>query len=949
MMKQIYIFFLILIMGLFPAAAQVKLEGSDMLVRSAGKTYRFSPEFTVLFSESDPTLALKPAGIDKVPYNVPTWKTEAAKADYRQQRINESVAGDGFDDKILRSKKEMRTASIYHVGHSLTIKADKASEKGDTAYFHFPDQEGFTLQAWLVKNTVPYPQLEFLLVPKKQGYYSVGYTGAPSFEKRNTRESWQPLIWTEQRTPDQPYLTPAFMATEPTTLVNDGVNSLGVLAHPRHLPFQPLPLLDNSQFGIALLNSKAQLQPQVFAPIPGGLHSFMKADSSFRFSFYLLVTPRTITDTYEQIARNIFGFRDYRTNATVSMNTTLDNLIDYAKTHYAWFVDSLKGFAYSTDVPGAVKNVSSLNPLEMAIIRDDKELFEKRAYPLMEFMLSREKFLFSLDSTQKIQSPSRKLKGPIAPLSELGVLHSVFPSNDDLYTKLAKKEFLRTRVRNLDVEEKGANWINALFLFKMTGDSTYLSMSRKMADAYLKARVDQRMEAFGDPMISTHFFWPTFTNNWSALLELYELTREERYLKAAHDGARHYALFTWMAPAIPDSIITVNKGGKAPMYWYLKSKGHQQMYYPEEKVPAWRVSEIGLTSESSGTATGHRGIFMSTFAPWMLRIGYYTKDDFLIRIAKASLVGRSASFPGYHMNTERTTAYEKPDFPLHAHRDQSVNSFHYNHILPMASLFMDYLVSDAFIKSDGRIHFPNDYIEGYAYLQNKFYGHKKGNFMGSDQVQLWMPARLLRIGDIGLNYIAARKKDSLFIAFSNQSAHPVQTTVTVNPAWVRFSEKAVMTMLDREKQEEPLKDSSFTVTVPANGQTAVVLKGAVAKSLFQDQLLQPVPDKSPDYFSIPEGHAKALLFKLGGYGRRLFLYLEDDDNKWSNVTLQYRVGKSKKISIIKKEYPFEFTVAADLQRPIAFSLTLKGADGKTVRTKEYELGSVTTSIKQKNK
>lgn len=945
-MKRIRILFLAIVAGVFPAAAQVKLghNGRDIEWYSSGKTYIFSPEFTVLYSESDPALALKPAGIEKVPYNVPTWKTDASKADYRQQHINESVAGDGFDDKILRSKKEERTANIYHVGHSVTVKSDKVWVKGDTVYFHFEDQEGFSLQAWLVSGQ-PYPAIGFLLTPRKQGYYSVGYTGAPSFGKQEITESWQPLVWTEKRTPDQPYLTPAFMATAPTTLVNDGINSLGVLAHPRYLPFQPLPLLDNSQFGIALLNAKAQLQPQVFAPIPGGIHSFMKAGTSFRFSFYLLVTPHTITDTYEQIARNIFGFRDYRTNATVSMNTTLDHLIDYAKTHYAWFVDSLKGFAYSTDVPGAVKNVSSLNPLEMAIIRDDKELFEKRAYPLMEFMLSREKFLFSLDSTQKIQSPSRKLRGPIAPLSELGVLHSVFPGNDYLYTTLAKKEFKKTRVRNLDVEEKGANWINALFLFKMTGDTSYLTMSRKMADEYLRTRVDKRMETFGDPMISTHFFWPTFTNNWSALLELYELTKEERYLKAAHDGARHYALFTWMAPAIPDSLITVNKGGKAPMYWYLKSKGHQQMYYPEEKVPAWRVSEVGLTPESSGTATGHRGIFMSTFAPWMLRIGYYTKDEFLIQIAKASLVGRSASFPGYHMNTERTTAYEKPDFPLHEHKEQSVNSFHYNHILPMASLFMDYLVSDAYIRSGGQICFPSDYIEGYAYLQNKFYGHKKGRFMGSDQVQLWMPARLLKIGDIGLNYIAARKGDSLFIAFTNQSTHSIQTTVTVNSSWVRCSSGTALERLGAERHKAFLKDSSFTVKVPANGQTAVVLTGAVLKPAFQDLLLKPGVDKSRDYLSVPEGHTKAILFKLGGYGRRLFVYLQDDDNKWSSVRLQYRIGKSKTATVLKTAYPFEFTVEAGLQQPLVFSLILTGTDGKTVHTKEYELGGKQDPLK----
>ncbi len=82
------------------------------------------------------------------------------------------------------------------------------------------------------------------------------------------------------------------------------------------------------------------------------------------------------------------------------------------------------------------------------------------------------------------------------------------------------------------------------------------------------------------------------------------------------------------------------------MYWYLRSKGHQQMYYPEEKAPAWRLSEIGLTPESSGTSTGHRGIFMANYAPWMLRLGYYAKDSFLMQVAKAAIIGRVQEFPG---------------------------------------------------------------------------------------------------------------------------------------------------------------------------------------------------------------------------------------------------------------------------------------------------------------
>lgn len=939
-MKSIVIlFFIAITCWVLPVSGQMEVaKDGRITVTSAGKSYHFLPRFMILFNSADPALALKPAGIAKVSYNVPTWRTtDTANADYVQQKVSESVAGDGFDDKILRSKKENRTANIYRSGTRFLLKASGVIEAGDSTVFLFPEHPLFGLKAW-IKTRDNDVQVYFKLTPKKDGFFSVGYIGAPSLDKGQVAELWQPLIWTEKRAPQQPYMTPSFMATLPATLVNDGHNSIGVMADPRYLPFQPLPLLENSRFGLALLNDGGKLQPQVFAPVMGGVGSQMKAGNSFSFSVSLIVKPLTITRTYEQLAKDKMGFRDYRTNATVSMNTTLDNLIDYSKTHYAWFVDSLKGFAYSTDVPGAVKNVSSLNPLELALVRDDKDMFETRAYPLMEFMLSREKFLFTLDSTQKIQSPSRKLKGPIAPLSELQVLYNLFGRTQSFYPLMAEKEFGSARVRNLDEKQKGRNWINAMFMFKLTSDSSYLELSRELADQYLADRVHTRMEQFGDPMVSSNFFWPTFTSNWSALLELYELTGERHYLDAAHDGARHYTLFTWMGPRIPDSLVTVNKGGKAPMYWYLKSKGHRQMYYPEEKVPAWRLSEMGLTPESSGTSTGHRGIFMSNYAPWLLRIGYYTKDSFLMNVAKAAVVGRSESFPGYHINTERTTAYEKADFPLHGHKDQSVNSFHYNHILPMASMFVDYLVSDAFVKSNGNIDFPSEYIEGYAYLQNKFYGAAKGLFFSSREAQLWMPSRLLKTDNIALNYISAKKGDTLLLAFMNQSLKPVTTRVTVNPSLVTFSQQAAVKLLSPSGQVQSLKDSSFQLMVPASGIAAVAISGAGIQKGFQDQLLAAKRDSPADYATLTEGNAKALLFTMGSYACRFYVFLQDDDSKWNSVKLIYSINGSSPKEVVKKEYPFEFTVPVDLNAPIRFHLELTGRDGKQVRSKDIELG-----------
>lgn len=893
--------------------AQVRISADRQHVEIKG--YTFTPSFTVLYNAADPAMALKPAGIKKVEYNVLTWKvTDSSKADFKQKKINASVAGDGFDDRILRGKSEWRTANIFHAGQPTPVKASRLEQKGDTVFFRFPANTNFELKAYLLTNIKPFPVLHYTFEPLKAGYYSIGYTGAPSIPQEKATAIWQPLIWQEKRIPDAAYLTPAFMATLPTTMVFDGTNTIGVLASPEHIPFQPLPMLPNSQFGISLLNEAKALQPSVYAPIPGGYLSNMKSGDTFSFSVQLVVIPKAINHAYQQIAQEIFGFKDYRRNDIASLNTALDNMVDYAMTDYAWFIDSLKGCAYSTDVPGAVKNVSSLNPLELALVRDDKAMFEKRAYPLMEFMLSREKFLFSLDSTQKIQSPSRKLKGPVAPLSELTALYNVFGRENSFYLQMMQKEFKNDRVRNLDVKEKGDNWINAMHLYKATGDKTYLQTAITKADQYLQQRAYQQQTGFNDPFSGSFFFWPAFTDRWIELSQLYELTNDTAYLNAAVEGARNYTMFTWMVPAIPDSMITVNKGGKAPMYWYLKSKGHQQMYYPEEQAPAWRLSETGLTPESSGTSSGHRAIFMANYAPWMLRLGYYAKDPFLINVAKAAVIGRYRNFPGYHINTERTTAYEKVDFPLHKHKEQSVNSFHYNHILPMASMLLDYLVTDVFVRSKGKISFPAEYIEGYAYLQSKMYGMKKGTFNEEKDVQLWMPARLLAIDNTELNYIAGRTADKLLLAFTNQSNKPVTANVTINKELVN------------------VKKNTFSITVPANGINTIVIPNTPVPNTFQQKILAVTNDKSKDYAKLEPGHTHALLFKLGSYSKRLYIYLEDDDTKWSKVSLHYN-----NTTVNDTAYPFEFT--APVEKAVTFYLSLYDKAGRVQKSETITLGN----------
>ncbi|KAF0094898.1 MAG: hypothetical protein E1N59_1326 [Puniceicoccaceae bacterium 5H] len=895
----------------------------------------FSLDFVVLRQEEDPKMALRPGGL-RVSYNLLSWENDDLRnrgAALEQVKRRESQQGDGFDDRVLLGSSKSRTADVFYAGQSETLQPVSHHQEGDRVVWEFAPTDWGTLQAELTLPEQGEPMLTYTWDAREPGYYSIGYLGAPARPVEEADEISQPLIWQEKRFPEVSYLTAAFRTPIPSALVTDEGQTWGVLADASEYPFDPLPVLANSRFGVGVRNQQGEAQPYLFAPLLGGIESWREPGEPYRFSVRLLLRDQDITHTYEYVARTHFGFRDLRHNALGSLNAALDRMVDYGMSEYSHFNLDLKGCSYSTDVPGAVKNVSSLNPLNLALVLDDEEIFDQRAYPIMEYLLSREKFLFSLDPEQKIQNPSRNMTGPSAPVSELVALYEISHRANPVFLELAEQMYGTDRTLNLDVLQKGDSWENSLMLYRATEDSRFLARSRRDADIYIRERVDQPQEHF----TGGQFFWTQFTPNWIELFELYQTTGDERYLEAAHAGARRYAFFTFMSPKVPDELVLTNEGGKAPMYWYLASKGARQIELPEEFAPAWRLSAMGLTPESSGTSNGHRAIFMANYAPWMLRIAAETGDAYLHDIARWAVIGRYRNFPGYHINTARTTVYEKADYPLREHDELSVNSFHYNHIWPMMSILLDYLVSDAHARSEGQIAFPSEYIEGYAYLKSKFYGHQPGTFYGRDDAVLWMPRGLVQVDSPEINYVGARGENRFYLALMNESTETVQTLVQLDPQRLGLQsgrDYKIRTWVDNERGDsQKLQDGAVTVTVPPRGIVALSVQGVAPQVGFQQSVLAlGQKDAWQDaYRELPTGDARAMIMDWGTAGTSAYVYLRQDDAKVTRATLEVRQDGAWQ-PLADDAFPYEWTVrlpgAADA---FTFRLTVETTDGERVQ------------------
>lgn len=905
--------------------------GDVAVVMSDGGAADFAPVITVLSAREDPKLEMRwgqfPVSEMKLSdtgsiYNVLTWARKTAGA------------GDRFDPTLDRGYGAGRTADLFAAGQLTTLRANAARTDGGKIVWTFPAGGGVAVAAELdLPADGTAPRLRLIATAKEGGWYSFGYTGAPECAPAEADEVWQPLIYNERRFPHESFLEAAYRCPLPTTLVTRGGVTTGVLADPEEYPFQPLPNLANSRFGVALRNARGLAQPMLFAPLLGGAGSRMKAGETREFVMRLVVAKAGLSATYERAARALYGFADVRHNALGSLNATFDRMLEFGLSDYAKFNADLRGFAYDTDVPGAVKNVSALHPLGLALVTDRAEIYTKLARPLMEFFVSRERFLFTTDPKTKGQSASSRLGGLGAPLTEYANLYAMSGARTPFFRTAAEGLFGQDRVLNLEGKIRGDNWSNALALFRATGERRWLDHAVRDADAYLARRVAVRPADYADQDSRGLFFWTAFTSQWIELFELYEETREARFLDAAHRGARDYAQFVWLAPRIPDGDVRVHEDGLTPAY--RSGPRFPRIKAEPETVPAWRTSEIGLTSESAPTSKGARGIFLACYAPWMLRLAALTGDAFLHDIARSAVIGRYTDFPGYHINTARNTAYEKPGFARRGKDElNSTTSIHYNHIWPHLALVLDFLVADAFAKSRGQIDFPGRYAEGYGYLQQRVFGDRPGKFHGETGLRLWMPRGVVTVDHPELNFIAARGASKFALALTNQSKAAAKATVTLSRDRIAVPDsgkaKVVVWENNRRVRELPLPaDGRVPVDVAAAGISALIVEGVAPRVEFQDQLLSGaarLPAESVCDLGWRGARGVVLSFG-GGELTSAYVYLPDFERTVTSCTVHFRQGAGSARTLTDSSYPFDFTLPVSDDTPLEFWFEVRSNSG----------------------
>ncbi|WP_406108672.1 NEW3 domain-containing protein [Micromonospora globbae] len=617
----------------------------------------------------------------------------------------------------------------------------------------------------------------------------------------------------------------------------------GVYAPAEVIPFehQRDAGADGQPFGMSLRNDSGGVQPTAFAPQVGRL-SPLQTGQRHQFTFGVYARPAAMYQAYTQLVRDEYDYSAYRRNIyDTSLTDTVHNLVDlvmrdsdaddsetYQRSLSGWW-DRAKGFV-DTENDRAVRTATSGVLLGAYYLTGDRELYDKRARPSLEYQVSRNGIGWTPIKGNPVYGDTNAWR--VA--SVAGDASTLVPLYEQTRGQVAGLHELALKsIQDNPRKDSRTPVSTPLAAWRLTGDPAYLAEAKAEADRYIAAQIDPPYTT----NIAENGFQFNYSKGWIELLELYEETHEKRYLDAAYTEAKRFVTQTMVRP-VPEGTVTVNADGWIDAQvdrWNPRvTYDYPKTDVPAEEVPAWMVSTNGMTFEQLSTykiAAGREnpggGLVMNPiWAPFLLRLAAHTDDRLLADVAHNLVVGRFTNYPGYYYR-EFTAAQMRPDFPLTG--PAGLTSIYYHHIPAQLGLAMDYLFSEHTYRSKGKISFPAAFETNYVYFKFHVYGHQPGEFYGEDGVWPYLPKGIVDVADPQLNWITGHGNDSLYVSLTNEAT-------TTSHSVVRFDPTISGVQRDRAYQVEVIRDNgsrsvttmhgaTLPVTVAGRGITALVVRG----------------------------------------------------------------------------------------------------------------------------
>lgn len=702
--------------------------------------------------------------------------------------------------------------------------------------------DGQQIQAkWLLSPQASHVKLTLQLTAKKTAYYSMVVTALQSIANGSVNSIQLPPMFQYQRIPAKPVMLPSAMMPQPLAMVEAkgtaGTFTTFVTAAPETFPVD-WAMASTSRIGFSIKNAANEVQPVALSPVLGLSDSKLSAGQTLRRAFTIGVVADGWNTALEYISDHIYAVKDYRTQQNTSLTETAFNIIDLIKNDTASGWDAaMKGFYDIEADPKTSATVVQAAPLaviETAILSRDEALYISRALPTIEYTLSRSGFRWA-----KAVTPTSYNTNPES--LRLSPYNSQFTTAyyAGLYKLLQKANpwlmdiaLPGNQVRNANgYSVEIPSWTQQLAAYRLTGNNKWLTAAKTGATKFLATDVYGSKTV---PLTKQPFYNTSFYSYWWELPDLFEITRDSTWLKAAEASAFHTLAGVRVYPSVRDTLQTIHTGnvfeGNTTLWWKGNSKyrlGFPRVPgdAPEKKVPESIVSPVGLGFEQpftffeSGKLVRH--VFMSSWAPHLLRLYQYDNKKIFETYARNAVIGRFTNYPGYYA-TGFTDITMQQDFP---YKGPDVSSIYYHHIPPHLAFTIDFLVTEAIQRSKGKIHFPYEKQDGFVWFNNRVFGGEPGTVFSDNNVRLWMKRGLAHVNRPEVNYVTAISDNCFWILLMNEAADAIQTTVQLgNEVLVaQHAAATVHTVAASATSVIKTNNKQLQVSVPAKELVAISL------------------------------------------------------------------------------------------------------------------------------
>lgn len=780
----------------------------------------------------------------------------------------------------------------------------------------------------------------FKFTPENRGNYSIGFTAFTPWQTDAIAfNQLSPMVQFVRREP-YPLMTTSSCSPLPMAMVEPMAKTgmkwtYALIADPDHLATN-WPSAQNARLGLSLLNSQAQVQPTAFGPILGFDDSSFEAGQHVVMCCRVLVSAGDWKSAQQYAMRHVFEVSDYRKPVAASLSQAYLNMVDLMGAREGGWDDKLMAF-YNIESPATVTHASPLGIVEAALLTEDETFFKERALPTIAYTLSRPSahFAAKVPDDMHVYVNEQRITLTV-PSAFYGAaywqgLHDLLGRRNAWLDQMI---FGKGLVQYANSYSTIPVWSELLANYRQHPDGQLLSKIIKEADQFL---VDEVYARRTDTQNIRRFYNISFYPYWWDLQDLYDLTGEQRYLDAAIEGANFTMAGQWAHPKPQQQSRTIhrnNQFGHGMTVWWLGDQRFR-LGYPikdgairEKQVPGWEVSPTGLGFEQPttlyavGKGEGLGMILMSAWAPNLLRLYGNTGNDLYRSYARNSIIGRFANYPGYYVRGE-TDLYQAADY---AYTGPDVTSLYYHHVPPQAAFTMDYLVTQAKVRSQGQIDFPWSRQQGYVWFTNRIYGQAPGRVLEDEAVTLSLTRKPISVAGPNVDYLLGQSSKATYVILMNQlhEALDAQVSVDVDADNLAFGKRVdVIDPLTKVIIQQPLK-AKMTVALQPMGLTVLRIGHVKEQAgLFSKDL--PLLKQGHVTMDLPEPWKQVHAFRIRSpFGHDgLYVVLMGHPAEGASAKLVFDAVSDVRPAMTSTDFPHEFLLyPLEMSQDIRFHLTL---------------------------